>query len=42
VTENVLYVPYAPGMLVPALLGYTLNRGFLSVDARLMAWHRRR
>jgi ABC-type nitrate/sulfonate/bicarbonate transport system permease component len=29
------------GMLVLALLGFVLNRGFLLVDARLMAWHRR-
>jgi ABC-type nitrate/sulfonate/bicarbonate transport system permease component len=28
------------GMLVLALLGYTLNRGFLLVDTRLMAWHK--
>ena len=28
------------GMLVLALLGYTLNRGFLLVDSRLMAWHK--
>ena len=28
------------GMLVLALLGYTLNRGFLLADARLMAWHK--
>jgi ABC-type nitrate/sulfonate/bicarbonate transport system permease component len=29
------------GMLVLALLGFALNRCFLLVDARLMAWHRR-
>ena len=29
------------GMLVLALVGYLLNRLFLAVDARLMAWHRR-
>jgi ABC-type nitrate/sulfonate/bicarbonate transport system permease component len=29
------------GMLVLALLGFGLNRCFLLVDARLMAWHRR-
>ena len=29
------------GMLVLALLGFALNRCFLFVDARLMAWHRR-
>ena len=28
------------GMLVLALLGYTLNRCFLLADARLMAWHK--
>ena len=28
------------GMLVLALLGYGLNRAFLAVDTRLMAWHR--
>ncbi len=28
------------GMFVLALLGYLLNRGFLMVDARLMAWHK--
>ena len=30
------------GMLVLALLGFALNRAFLLVDARLMAWQRRR
>jgi ABC-type nitrate/sulfonate/bicarbonate transport system permease component len=29
------------GMLALALLGFVLNRCFLLVDARLMAWHRR-
>lgn len=29
------------GMLVLALLGYLLNRAFLLLDRRLMAWHRR-
>ena len=29
------------GMLVLALLGFALNRCFLFVDARLMAWHHR-
>lgn len=29
------------GMLVLALLGYLLNRAFLLLDGRLMAWHRR-
>lgn len=29
------------GMLVLTLLGFTLNRCFLFVDPRLMAWHRR-
>jgi len=29
------------GMLVLALLGFDLNRCFLFLDARLMAWHRR-
>ena len=28
------------GMLVLALLGYTLNHGFLLADSRLMAWHK--
>jgi ABC-type nitrate/sulfonate/bicarbonate transport system permease component len=28
------------GMLVLALLGYLLNRGFLLADVRLMAWHK--
>ena len=28
------------GMLVLALLGYALNRCFLLVDSRLMAWHK--
>jgi ABC-type nitrate/sulfonate/bicarbonate transport system permease component len=29
------------GMLALALLGFVLNRAFLLVDARVMAWHRR-
>jgi len=29
------------GMLALALLGFVLNRCFLLIDARLMAWHRR-
>ncbi len=28
------------GLLVLALLGYGVNRAFLAVDARLMAWHK--
>ncbi len=29
------------GMLVLALLGNGLDRAFLAVDPRLLAWHRR-
>jgi ABC-type nitrate/sulfonate/bicarbonate transport system permease component len=28
------------GLFVLALLGYAVNRAFLVVDARLMAWHK--
>jgi len=28
------------GIILLAILGYTLNRGFLLVESRLMAWHR--